>query len=288
MKLGGMYSTGFGLGALRSATQAAERSMERLATGKQINRASDNASGMVAVEAFKAELASLNKGVQADERMILTLGAKEGGLSVVQDLILELEGLVVTAAGSGTRSPEELEALQLEANSIIEAIDTLAYSTTYNGQSILDGYSSTSLGKGSLTVQTESADPEANGTDEAQYQTLATSLASIRGGGLLNLVDGDLEAAQKAVQGARESITSTRAAIGNQQRSLETDIATSRAQIEAITGAVSDIEDTDYAKEVSELVRAQILEQASLQTILIGRQSAEGVLALLSSAALAG
>lgn len=280
MRLGGIFNPGFGLGALRWAGQQADQSMERLATGKQINRASDNPSGMVAVSSLKAELAALNGQVESKQRMGYSLAAKEGGLSVVQDLILELEGAVVTAANTGGMGPREREALQLEVNGILDAIDLLSYSATHNGESLLEEYASTKLGNGSLSLRNDDDAPDSSDS-VASYRTVSTSLASLREGGMLNLVDGDLEAALQAVQGARSKVTTARATIGNQQRSLESDIANARIQIESLTGMASEIEDTDYASEVSKLVRAQLLQDVATRTVLIGRQSAESVLLLL-------
>jgi len=287
MRLGGIFNAGFGLGALRWASQQANQSMERLATGKQINRASDNPSGMVSVSSLKAELAMLTSQVETKERMIHSLGAKEGGLSVVQDLILELEGAVVTAANTGGLGPREREALQLEVNGILDAIDLLSYSATHNGESLLEEFSSTKLGNGSLSIRND--DDASDGSDNTpSYRTVNTSLASLREGGVLNLVDGDFESALQAVQGARSKVTTARATIGNQQRSLESDIASTRTQIESLTGMASKIEDTDYASEVSKLVRAQLLQDVATRTVLIGRQSAESVLQLLGNVPVSG
>lgn len=53
-------------------------------------------------------------------------------------------------------------------------------------------------------------------------------------------------------------------------------------------GGFSGIRDTDCFAETSALVRAQLLEEASLSSILIGRQSAEQVLDLIRGATEAG
>ncbi|GJM19906.1 MAG: hypothetical protein DHS20C14_21190 [Phycisphaeraceae bacterium] len=63
----------------------------------------------------------------------------------------------------------------------------------------------------------------------------------------------------------------------------DTFIRAKSAELEAITGAASSIRDTDFAAETAELVRLQVLEQAQLATMTIGRQNAGAVLALIDS-----
>jgi flagellin-like hook-associated protein FlgL len=55
-----------------------------------------------------------------------------------------------------------------------------------------------------------------------------------------------------------------------------------RIEMEELTGVKSQIEDTDYAKETANLVRQQLLQQASMQTRQMGlNNQRETVLALL-------
>ncbi len=253
----GINSHSFGLGAINRASEAIDQALERLATGTRINRASDDPSGLVAVTALDAELAQLEAGIEGKERAILRDGAQEGAMSVLSDMLIELNGIVVTAAGGAGRSPAELEGLQIEADSIIQGINLLSHTTRFNGEMVMDGYGASSLAGGSI--------------------------AALGSGGEFNLVDGDLEGAQDAVESAVSAIATKRGAIGARQQSLESDINEMMSRFANVSGMASEIRDADVAEETSELVRGQILQQASIQAVLIGRQSAEGSLALLSS-----
>ena len=59
------------------------------------------------------------KKLEAFDREEARLGATEGSLSVVTDLLHELQGLVVTAANKGGNSPEELEATLAAADEAV-------------------------------------------------------------------------------------------------------------------------------------------------------------------------
>ncbi len=249
MQLHSLSGSSFGLSALNRASEAIDIALEQLATGTRINRASDDPSGIVALAAFNAELAGIEGSIDGLLRTDARLSAQEGALSEVSDLTIKLEGLIVSAAG-GFRSPDELAAMQLEADSIINAIDQLGGSSSFNGQPLLEGYSSSDLG--------------------------------LRPEGGFDLINGDLEALSTVAGDARQSVATSRAQIGSEQRGIETDISRKLTQFEEVSKAASLLGDTDYAKTSSELIRAQVLQQATIQTMLIHRQSAEGTLKLLS------
>ena len=83
-------------GLYRSLRVAQERegvALERLATGKRINRGKDDPSGMVAAEYLKVDLATLTSKLKGMERTSAFLGSKDGALSAVGDL--RSAGLVV-------------------------------------------------------------------------------------------------------------------------------------------------------------------------------------------------
>src|SRR5262249_48866105 len=113
-------STALSLAAMNQHTAAMNTSMERLATGKRINRASDDPAGAMIAEPIEAELRSIDKEIERglfDEKRY---GAMEGAQSVIADLVEELNGLVVNAANRGAVGQGEREADQRQADSILQ------------------------------------------------------------------------------------------------------------------------------------------------------------------------
>lgn len=216
------------------------RSMERLATGKRINRASDDPSGAIAVAAFKQDQSRLTADIAGKEREMKRLGAYEGAGSVVSGLLTELQGLITSAANTSGLSTEEREGMSIEADSIIKTIDYLALSTRFEDQDILQGMASVKLG----------------GSGEF-------TLSDLRDSGRLNLVDGDMAEAQKVIDQAISQVSGTLAASGSRVKSLEHEVQADLKRFEAQESARSLIEDADIAHETSELVRKQVLQQAA-------------------------
>lgn len=258
--------------ALAESQRAMHTALERLATGKRINRASDDPAGMAAVQNLSVQAKRAEREIASLERTHLRLDATEGGLGVVSDLLVSLQSVVVQAANTGATSKGEREALQVEADSIIAAINHVSTSTTFDGEQILRVYHAGGLG-------TTTVFGTADGGDASE--THSVSLADLAEGKSLNLLDGDLETAQKAVQAAVDGVARSRGALGTQSNSNRSRIRALFAEFENTMAARSAIEDTDFAREASELVRTQILGEASIRTILIGRQQAAGVLGLL-------
>ncbi len=241
----------FGLRQLAQNQSDVNTSLERLATGKQINRASDDPSGMIAAEQHKVEIYTLNKQLDGLAQLEGFLGAKEGGLSVLSDMMVELQDLTVRAANTGAQGEGELEAIQVEINSIINGIDQIAQTTTFKGQSVMQEYTSNSLSE--------------------DLRDLASIVAS------------DPKRAQEIADLASEEVSRTRGAIGTQLKEIDSKRNVIGETLINLNASLSSIQDTDYAAESAKLVRSQILEQASLAAIDISRQSATQVLGLLES-----
>lgn len=242
--------------ALARAQADADRSLERLATGKRINRAEDDPSGLIAVENLKADRITLDRTVRGLERESSFLGAKDGALSALGELLIELEGTVVSAASTGGLGEAERDALLAEADGILSAIDHVATVSVFNDQKLLDAFKTNRLG--------------------GEGGRLSDLREALREGGF--------ERAQSIVEGARERVNGERGRIGGRLTGLDAERNAALEAFENVSGAISLIEDTDVAKEVSSLVRAQILEQASVTVMQVQREQAETALKLLEGA----
>lgn len=260
--------------ANREAERAIATAVERLSTGKRINRGRDDPSGLIAADHLAARRISLAREIEQAERATHALDVVEGPLGVIGELLMHLDGLIVQSANKGALSVAEREANQLEANAVLRAIDHIIQTTTFNGKRALaeglqlavgESFFSTPVlsvkGLGSIEVQT-GQDP----LGEPIFSRF--SLEDFAGSGYLNLVDGDLESAQLAVKGAIEFIAKARATIGAHQKHLIGSFLNRAAiELESTTAAESRIRDADFAEEVLNLMRGQIKSRASLRTL---------------------
>ncbi|MBD9427292.1 flagellin [Pseudomonas sp. PDM15] len=95
------------------------------------------------------------------------------------------------------------------------------------------------------------------------------------------LTDTGAQTAIGVIDGALSMIDSTRAGLGAVQNRLEYTIANLQNMSENLSAARSRIRDTDYAVEVANLVRNQILQQAATAILAQANQRPQAILSLL-------
>ena len=124
---------------LGNQTRGLTTSLERLSTGFRINRGADDPAGLIASENLRSDKAAIGAAIKNAQRAEQVVNVAEGGLQEINNLLVELQGLVGESANNSGLSVEEKEANQLQIDSILQTIDRVANSTTFNGQNLLNG-----------------------------------------------------------------------------------------------------------------------------------------------------
>lgn len=124
---------------LRKNNNNLNQSLERLSTGLKINRGADNPAGLIASENLRAEKVGITQAIDNAERASNIIGTAEGGLTEVSSLLNELQSLVGQAANTGGLSSEELQANQLQVDSILGSINRISGATAFQGTKLLNG-----------------------------------------------------------------------------------------------------------------------------------------------------
>jgi len=115
------------------------QSLERLSTGLRINRGADDPSGLIVSERLRSEKAGLGAAISNAERADQIVNIAEGGLQKIQELLTEVQSLVGQSASEAGLSTEEKEANQLQLDSILQTIDRIASTTSFQGTKLLNG-----------------------------------------------------------------------------------------------------------------------------------------------------
>ncbi len=118
---------------------ALSNSLERLSTGLRINRGSDDPAGLIASEKLRSEKAAISAAIGNAERADQVVNIAEGGLQEINSLLLEVQSLVGQSASEAGLSDDEREANQLQIDSILQTIDRIAASTSFQGTKLLNG-----------------------------------------------------------------------------------------------------------------------------------------------------
>ena len=114
-------------------------SLERLSTGLRISRGKDDPAGLIASENLRAEKSAINAAIGNSNRADQVVNIAEGGLQEVSSLLTELQGLLTTSANGAGLAESEKEANQLQIDSILQTIDRVSGSTSFQGTKLLNG-----------------------------------------------------------------------------------------------------------------------------------------------------
>jgi flagellin len=95
------------------------------------------------------------------------------------------------------------------------------------------------------------------------------------------LTAANAQSALATIDAAISSVNTSRASLGSYQNRFESTIASLQTTNENLNASRGRIKDADFAKETSNLSRAQVLQQAGTAMLAQANQSAQGVLSLL-------
>lgn len=116
-----------------------QTSLTRLSTGMRINSGKDDPAGLIASEALRSDITSLNKAISNTNRASQIIATADSALGQVSSLLNNMRGLIVEAANTGAMSDAEIAANQLQVDSSLEAINRIAKTTSFQGRKLLDG-----------------------------------------------------------------------------------------------------------------------------------------------------
>ena len=244
-------------------------SFERLASGRRINRASDDAASLaLALSQLNyantggVALRNINDGISA-------ASIAEGGLRTSTEITGRLSELAAQSA-NGTLSDAQRGALNEEYQALREELGRISQTTQFNGVQLLSG-------EGSIVIQAG-----VSGSGDAQ---LALALPNVSAGGLglsadISTADG-ARAALEQSQAARETLVQAQGEIGATTARFEQAISGLRVSIEANTAAASQLLDADIAQEAANSVAASIGLSASVAVAGQANVSSEAALQLL-------
>lgn len=125
-------------GNLSSATNSLQKIMERLSSGLKINRAGDDAAGLVISENMEAQISSSKQAQQNIQTAKSFLTVAEDGMVSISDHMQRINDLLTNMAND----TNDISSRTASINEIIERLDEinrLAETTNFNGRKMLDG-----------------------------------------------------------------------------------------------------------------------------------------------------
>jgi flagellin len=125
------------------------KNVEKLSTGYRINRAGDDASGLVISNSLRAQTSGLRQAIRNGQDGVSVLQTAEGALDQVNTMLNRMRDLAVQAANTGTNSLSARTAAQAEVVALREEVDRISSTTKFGSLSLLDGSFGVSTAKSS-------------------------------------------------------------------------------------------------------------------------------------------
>jgi flagellin len=259
-----------GLGASQDAYA---KQATRLSTGLRINTASDDAAGMAVSEKLKNQVRGLNQAQRNAQDGISLIQTAEGGLAETHNILSRMRELAVQAA-SDTLSNSDRANLEAEFTQLKAEVTRIATTVNFNGTLLLNNASSDTL-----TLQI--------GANNGSTLTVALSNNNATGLAINSAAMASVTSLAVAattitsIDAAISTVSTNRANLGAMQNRLESVGRSLAVASENTAAANSRVADADIAQSMSELVRAQILQQAGISVLAQANQAPSLVLQLL-------
>jgi flagellin len=270
-----------GIFAAKASSQSqglVDTAMERLSTGKRINKASDDSAGQAIATRLTAEiegLAMASRNVADAQSMVDTA---EGAMQEVHSILLRMRELAVQSA-NGTLTDVDRDHTDAEFQQLVSELTRIADNTTFAGQSLLNGTTlSFQVGEGAnQTINVTVADVAA--ADIGAVGTAGSVVANIGAADLQN--SSNAQVAIQSVDAAIASISTERGKLGAVSNRLGSTISNLDQVAVNLTASQGRIQDADFAQETGNLAKNQILQQAATAMIAQANASKSSILALV-------
>jgi len=250
-----------------------ETAMARLASGKRLNSAADDAAATSVAAKMTADIRSTNVAVRNINDGISLLQTVDGVASTVEDMLTRMRELAVQMV-NGTYDDTDRTNANKEFTALTAEIERIATKSAFNRVTFADGDPT------GIKIQSGAAENDNLAATELKLPDLRTntslgiSLAAINYATAAAIAVTTVDAAIVKVAGFRAD---TGASINRLGFALSNAQNVSQRLQEALSG----LQDTDYAAESAALARGMVLAQAGSAMLAQANQAPQYVLTLL-------
>ena len=263
--------------ALSQTGLAQAKASARLSSGLRVNSAADDAAGLAISEKMRSQIRGLDMATKNTQDGISMVQTAEGAMQEVSNMTQRIRELMVQAANDSNETEDRVKIAD-EIKQLAEEITDMSTRTEFNKKKLTSG-SFAGVGK-ELFLQVG-----ANSAQKIKFNIGTISATGLGINTLENIVrTGTASAISSSLAvidlGIKE-VTDERANLGAIQNRLEYTMNSLKVSSENLSASESRIRDTDMAKEMMNLTRANILQQAATSMLAQANQAPQSVLQLL-------
>ncbi len=267
-------ATGIGLvGQAGKTRKSLSKILERLSTGRRINRASDDAAGLAIAERLTTQIRGFKQAENNTAYANAAVQIGEGAANEVSDMLQRQRELALQASND-TLTSEQRSAINDEYQQLTQEIDRTAQSAQFNGQGTAAG---TDIASGSAKVLVG-----ANVGDDVTLPGADFTAGNIGVAGTDVLTATNARSAINSIDNAIVSVNTQRSDMGAFMNRSEH--ITNNLQNQAINtqSAESKIRDMDFAVGIADFIREKLLDKTNVSALKNFNQSnKQNILSLL-------
>jgi flagellin len=251
------------------------KSLEKLSSGFRINRAADDAAGLVISENLRSQVGGLRVASRNAQDGISVVQTAEGALTEVHSMLQRMRDLVLQAA-NGSSDTDAKAAIDAELDALTAEITRVGESTRFGSKTLLDG----SVTNMSFQVGSNASDQISVTFSDMRSTAIGAS------GSALNTIDvtsttQTLAQQLTIIDEAVKDVSTLRGNLGAAQNRFEHTVANLGVAVENLAASESRIRDADMAAEMVQFTRHQIMLQAGTAMLAQANAAPQSVLGLL-------
>ncbi len=261
---------------------AVNKNLERLATGHRINRAADDAAGLFIADQLKTYAVSLDQGTRNAQDGISIAQIAQGSLGEIYNILNDVKAKSIQAAN--TVDSNSQQALQQDINKLVDAIGKIFSDTEFNGTKLFSKGATTTFtihygGRTGQELTITSSQAAATGGADG------TKVSTVTLGSTAYTIDVTSQtkanATIKTVDDLIKAVDNEAAKFGSAQIELEKIISNNETARVNTSDAEGRIRNVDFAKEMAEFTKNNILMQSGTSMLAQANQQSQLVLQLL-------
>ena len=152
-----------------------DASIAKLSSGLRINKAADDASGMTIADSLRAQASALGQAIANANDAIGIVQTADKAMDEQLSILNTIRTKAIQAAQDG-QTTQSREALQSDISRLLEELDNIATTTSFNGQQLLNGnFSNKNFQIGAYANQTVQVSIGATASDKIGLTRFETS-----------------------------------------------------------------------------------------------------------------
>lgn len=236
------------------------QALNRLGTGQQINSSSDDASSLAISQNLQVQSSGIAQSLDNISSGFATVQIADQAVGRQSEILDQVKEKLLQAS-TDTTSQDGRNALLNDIQGLLENFNNIASSTNYNGETLLQNASNDTSSTSGLQFQSAESSEEIISVGAIQSNTTGVGLDDLLNQDNAGFTSAQARAYLEGVDNALTTVNGIRSDLGAAQTQLQSSSQNLLSQFTQTNGATSVLQEVDFAQEVANFSKQNILAQ---------------------------